>query len=127
MSLTKQILFEEEDRLFAPSTSWNRYEREDGTLVTMYKNTPAPCMDINQRNPNGEMASWRYYWEEDENTWLLNNIYVSGDNFSYTIHFNADHDRLMSTKIEGNFEHYNNWLDVPWKKIVSSILGIAVP
>ena len=41
MSLTKQILFEEEERMFAPSSTWNRYEREDGTKVTIYKNTHA--------------------------------------------------------------------------------------
>tara|TARA_E500000178_G_C16930379_1_gene711396 strand:+ start:704 stop:1147 length:444 start_codon:yes stop_codon:yes gene_type:complete len=102
---------------FQPVDIWDRYEREDGTVVKLYKHRPH-YLDVTTSNPNKEEATWRYFWDEQQTMWLLENIIVVNysDQYHYLIDFTNDNDKTMATGIRGHFEHYNNWIKVPWKK-----------
>ena len=101
---------------YLPLDVWDRYEREDGTVVKLYKKDKPYILDVTTTNPNKEEATWRYWWDKDQSMWLLEHILVVNykKQYHYIMDFINDNDRTMATGIRGHFWHYNNWCKEPW-------------
>ena len=106
---------------YLPLDVWDRYEREDGTVVKLYKKDKPYILDVTTTNPNKEEATWRYWWDKDQSMWLLEHILVVNykRQYHYIMDFITDNDKTMATGIRGHFWNYNNWCREPWKSILN--------